>query len=117
MAEAAVINLVCRQGRTFSKTFEWRVNGVLQDLTDVVGRMQVRIAPGPSAVYAELSTTNGCMVLGGTAGTVSLALPDTGSNSTAIGARVYQYDIKLTFPDGSVDWATGTFTVEPTVTQ
>lgn len=117
MADAAVNKLVCRQNRTFYKQFTWTIGGVAVDLSLATAVMQVRFAFGHPAVLAELSTANGLIVLNRTAGWVELTMPPTGSNSTALKAQDYVYDIKLVFPDGTwLDWMGGTFTVEPTVT-
>ena len=71
------------------------------DLTGCSARMQIRQSVG-AAVLAEMSTTNGNIVLqtGGALGQVDVVM--TPAETNALTVRRAVYDIELTWPSGDV---------------
>ncbi len=89
------------QGATFSKTIVWKdSNEVAVNLTGYSARMQVRKNINSPDVIVELSTSNGSIALGGSAGTVTLSL--SAVQTSAIAAKAGVYDLELTSADGTV---------------
>lgn len=56
-------DLVIYRGRTFRKTYVWKVNGVVQDLTGYTAKLQARPFIDSSDVLFELTTENGGIVI------------------------------------------------------
>ena len=99
---AATVNLIIEQGTTFDQTFIWQdetSNPI--DLTGFTAQMQIRESVTSPEVIIELSTSNGRIVLGGTAGTILLQL--TGSETEALDFDQAIYDLELTDVAGSGD--------------
>lgn len=95
---AGIYNMTCDQGATFQQTLYWKgSDGALIDLTGYSARMQVRsqvAVPSPQvAVTLELTTENGRIALGGSAGTISLTVKSTAT--AAVSAGTYYYDLEL----------------------
>lgn len=106
------------QGATFRDVTTWRAGAPAQpvDLTGCTARMQVRQRIDAPAVLAELNTTNGGVMLGGTAGTITLHL--TAVQTAAIAWTSGVYDLEVVFPSGDVRRLFyGTVTVSPEVTR
>lgn len=91
---SAKYNLVCEQATTFNFQFVIK-NGVTPwDLTNYTATMTVRPFVGASTTTVVASTANGRIVLGGTAGTVTVTIDATTTGD--ITASRYSYDLVLT---------------------
>lgn len=112
---AGSYNMCIRQGETFSRVITWKSAGVLVNLTGYTAKMQVRRGSGQTVV-SELSTTNGRISLGGSAGTITLTIAATDTDDIAIGT--YKYDLLLTSSGGVVtNLLEGEFKVVSGITQ
>lgn len=85
---AAVIDFPIQQGETWSRVITWQdPDGTPIDLSTHTGRMQVRLGYD-TPVVLELSTSpetgQGSIVLGGTAGTITLSLTAAQTASLAL---------------------------------
>lgn len=110
-----IYHTICEQGATYQRRIEWALNGVPADLTGYTARMQVRTDYSSTAIVVELTTENGRIILGGTAGTISLMIPAT--ITAALTPGVYVHDLKLI--NGSMIYRLlqGTFSVSQEVTK
>lgn len=105
-------NLLVYQGATFDQTFTLTVSGSPVNLTGYTAAMKVRATPAADAV---LSLTNGSgITLGGAAGTVAVVI--TATQTTAIPAGQYLYDLKLTSAGVVTRFIQGTFKVSAEIT-
>lgn len=99
-------DLTIRQGETWSRVFTWRENGVRKDLTGWTARMQIREANADSGspVLIELSTAvgNARITLGGTAGTITMALSAGDTQALNLSGDEAVYDLELTSGTGAV---------------
>ena len=97
--QPAKLNLTIKQGATFRKRLTWRgSNKKPINLTGYTAKMQARSAYGDPQVLFELSTENGGITLGGTAGTVELYTSD---EATALfNFERALYDLFLYAPNG-----------------
>jgi hypothetical protein len=87
------------RGATFSEQIEWKdENGVLIDLTGFTARMHMRETVDAATPFLTLTTENGGITLGGTAGTVDLLAAATATS--AITATAGVYDLELVASDG-----------------
>jgi hypothetical protein len=75
-------------------------NGLPVDLTNWTARMQIRASLESAAAAVDMTTANGRIVLGGTAGTVRLLLSDTVTAGISLTNGVY--DLELIAPDATV---------------
>lgn len=96
------VNLTITQGETLAKRFTWSI-GTLEantpvDLTGYTARMQVRSRADSVDVLFALTTENGGIVLGGTAGDITLAMSATAT--AALDFRKGVYDLEVVLPDG-----------------
>lgn len=86
-------------GSLFQKTVAVYTGGIdstVRDLTGYAATMNLRDAPGDTPYYT-LSTTNGQITLGGTAGTVTLFIPSTDMLTLQSGL----YDLTATSDGGA----------------
>ena len=90
----APLNLTLYQGATFSLVITWKEGDPATpvNLTGYTGLMKIKSDNG--TVVATLSTDDGNMVLGGTAGTITLTL--TAEETAALDVAVNVYDLLLT---------------------
>jgi len=87
-------SFILTQGETFNRVITYTdINNNPINLTGFTGDMMVR-SPLGEGVLIEFSTTNGAMVLGGTAGTITLSANST--TTIALPAVVGNYDLFLT---------------------
>lgn len=105
------------QGADLSRKITWSDSaGVPVNLTGYTARMQVRASVGASAVLMELTTENGGIVLGGSAGTIELVR--TAAQTAAFTWRRGIYDLELLSPAGKVTrLLKGEVEVDPEVTR
>jgi phage baseplate assembly protein gpV len=98
---AATYDFQIEQGATLSKNFVWKTSdGAPIDLTNYAGKLQVRSSVTSDTVLLEMSTQNGRIQLGGTAGTIVLAMANTETSAITWLRGVYSFE--LTAPDGTV---------------
>lgn len=89
------------QGATFNQPIVWKDSaGTPVNLTNYTARMQIRKTVNSSTTLLSLTTQNGKITLGGSAGTITLLLipSDTTSLETFCGV----YDLELQSSSGFV---------------
>lgn len=108
-------NLTVYQGTTFDLKPVWKIGGVPVDLTGYTADMQVRYATDTS-IIVELSTANGRITIDAAYGRVNLHISAT--DTAALPAGVYQYDLNLTNTNDSTVYKIlqGAFVVSASVT-
>lgn len=90
---AGVYNINLDQGATFERLLTVKdAADALYDFTDHTARMQIRAELEDTDVLAELTTENGYITLGGSAGTINLMLPPV---VTATLDRDCVYDLEI----------------------
>lgn len=116
----AEYNLVLTRGATETRVFTWTdPSGVLVNLLGYTARMQIRpewLIPGttPDTALVSLTDKSG-IVLGGSAGTVTVTITDTQTAALTIDRGVY--DLELVAPSGAVTkFLRGTVLVLPEAT-
>lgn len=115
---SATINLKIYQGATFSKKAIWQagIPPVPVNLTGCTAKMHVRSKAGDPTLLIASTTENGGIVLGGTTGSIEFCKL-TAAASAAITWTTAVYDLKITFPDGTVTRKiSGSIVVSPEVT-
>lgn len=121
MTKPAKLKFTIYQGATFRKRLRWSVKatGVPIDLTGCTARMQVRAETSAPIVLQELTTENGGITLGGTAGTIDLYVGATAT--AAINWEGGVFDLEIihpgALPDDVTRIAQGTVSVSPEVTR
>lgn len=109
-------NMVCPQGSTFSQELTYSINSVVVDLAGYTARMQVRDSHTSDTTRLDLTTENSGIVLGGSAGTITISI--TASATAALTPREYVYDLELISGSGIVTRIIeGKFIVTPEVTR
>ena len=110
--------LAIDQGSTFTKLFTWKAGtpAAPVDLTGCTARMQLRSQITSDAILIELTTENGRITLGGTAGTIELTISAT--DTAALNFTSAVYDLEIVYADGTVRrLISGTATLSPEVTR
>lgn len=98
--KAGTYNITVDQGTDWSETYTVKnSNDTPVNLTGYTARMHVRRDYDATTTLVELTTQNGRIVLGGTAGTITLSLS---AAVTAGIARSGVYDIELVSAGGLV---------------
>ena len=113
MQAPGYLDLDCYQGASFDYTLTWNAGGSAVNLTGYTARMQVRETTASTAVALSLTAGTG-ITLGGTAGTIALAL--TATQTAAIDATPsgqYVYDLELVNGSTVTRLVEGTFIVLP----
>ena len=109
-------NIVCPQGSTLSQQMTYSIDDVPVNLTGYSARMQVREKYASTNTELDLTTANGGIVLGGSAGTITINV-----NASATGelvAKDYVYDLELVSSSLIVTrLIEGKFIVTPEVTK
>lgn len=114
--QPAKYNFKVKQGSTFNRTLVYKNNGSAVNITGYTARMQVRKSVTDSGILASLTTETGEIVLGGTAGTISLTLSATIMAGIVAGSWVY--DLEIVSGSGFVyPILEGKFVVTPEVTR
>ena len=110
------------QGATFSWSVAWKTAPdedsakTPVDLTGCTARMQIRSKVESPEVLLTLTTENGGIALGGTAGTISLLID--ADDTTALTWTSGVYDLEIVFPGGQVRRLMyGSVVVSPEVTR
>ena len=102
MQEPGRYDFTIYQGASFDRTFTWRTGDPATNvnLTSYTGRMQVRGNTAAPTVALEVSTSNGRMALGGSAGTITMTL--TATETAALTPGQYVYDLEMVSAGGEV---------------
>lgn len=115
---ASKYGIKIEQGATLGLPITWLV-GTAQlpvDLTGCTARMDIRAKLTDTAKLLSLTTANGRIVLGGTAGTITLLL--TAEETAALTWLAGVYDLEVEFGTGTVvRLLQGTVTVSREVTR
>ena len=113
---AGAYDITAEQGAAFAMRATYKdSNAAAVDLTGYTARMQVRKSVASATVILELTTSNSRITLGGSAGTVDLAV--TAADMAAISAGVYVYDLELVNDSAVTRLIQGAFTVSAEVTR
>ena len=118
---AGIHNIIVEQGATFNQTYTWEIDSNAVNLTSYTARMQVRgNGSGKTWIQDQVisltSGTNGGITLGGSAGTIAVAISATTTSALLPGK--YFYDLELESDNGTVTrLLKGTFTVSAEVTR
>ena len=94
------LDLLIPQGATFSRVILWKADNANVNLTGYTARMQLRTSAEAIATLEDLTTENGGITLGGTAGTITLSL--TATETAALPATRAVYDLELISSGGVV---------------
>jgi tRNA threonylcarbamoyladenosine modification (KEOPS) complex Pcc1 subunit len=97
---ATTYDILIEQGATFSQVITYKESGVAVNLTGYTARMQVRSTLESATTVVELTTANGRIALGGTAGTITLTISATDTAGLTAGRGVY--DLELVSGSGIV---------------
>jgi len=115
MINPGTYNITVWQGADYDRTFTVTQGGTALNWSGYTARMQVRNSSDATATLLSLTNGSG-ITLGGTAGTVALAI--TAAQSTAIPAGSYAYDLELVSSGLQVTrLLQGSFTVSGNVTR
>lgn len=87
-------------GASFSRVIRYKADGANVNLTGYTARMQIRPTAASATTTLSLTTENGRIALGGAAGTITLTISAT--DSAAIAAGRYVYDLELVSAGGIV---------------
>lgn len=99
--ETGTYNFTINKGATFSRVVTWKeADGDPIDLTGYTARMQVREYASAADPVIDLTTTNGGIALGGTAGTITLSISSTDTSNVGVDGGVY--DLELVSAGGVV---------------
>lgn len=115
---AGLYNIVADQGATLSRTITWKDSAKRAiNVTGYTARMHVRATVDAPTTVLELTTSNGYLVLGGAAGTVTMSVPASVTANLPEGIHVY--DLELVAPVSGVvnRLIQGNFVVRPEVTR
>ncbi len=89
------------QGTTYNQQLIWKDEGDTPvDLTGYTARMMARTSVDVSTPFIDLTTENSGIILGGSAGTVTLSMDDTASSALPAVSGVY--DLELIDGSGNV---------------
>ena len=104
------------QGATWDTQMTWKVGTTPVDLTGYTARMQARSTVDSTTTIFSWTSGGGQLVLGGAAGTITLAIAD--SVSATYPAGTYVYDLELESGGGETTrLLQGTFTIVAEVTR
>jgi len=95
---SAKYNLVCEQAATFSLQFTIKTGDTAWDLTGYTATMTVKPFPNSTTTTVSATNANGKIVLGGSAGTVTITLSSTETGALTPG----KYDYDFVLDSGSV---------------
>ena len=113
---AGTLDFTIEQGATFNLLLTWKINTVPVNLTNWTARLQARIDVEDTEVILSLTTSNGGITLGGSAGTISL--DQTATQTALLPAGTYVYDLELISGVGAVTrLVQGELLISPEVTR
>ena len=113
---AATYRWTADQGATWNTVFTYAIDGTPVDITGYTARMQVRSTVDATSTIASFTTTGGTIVLGGSAGTITMNV--TATATAAIAAGSYVYDLEIVSGAGVVTrLLQGPFVVSAEVTR
>ncbi len=92
--EAGSYNFTIYQGATFSRVLTWRdSSNALVNLTGYTARMMIRETIDATSAFITLTTENGGITLGGSAGTITLAISATATAAITQSSGVYDLEL------------------------
>lgn len=115
---AGIYNIIADQGATLSRTVTWRDSAKRAiNITGYTARMHVRANVTSNTTILVLTTENGRISLGGSAGTVTLNVSAADMANVASGQ--YVYDLEMVAPVSGVvsRLIQGNFSVRAEVTR
>lgn len=113
---AGIYNITAEQGATLTRTVTWKNSaGDPINLTGYTARMQVRADYDSTIAVLTLTTENGGITLGGSAGTIVITA--TATATTALSASTYVYDLELVLGSTVTRLIQGSFVVNAEVTR
>lgn len=114
---AAPYDILIEQGATFQLNLVYKdSSGTPIDISGYTARMQVRRTYDAPTPLLNLTTENGCITLGGVAGTVEVEAP--ADVTDALPPKDSVYDLELISPAGVVTrLIRGAATISPEVTK
>lgn len=114
---AATYDILIEQGATFRLNLIWKDgNNTLVNLSGYSARMQIRRRYRDEAILLSLTSANGAIALGGSAGTITITASATGT--ATLPAKESVYDLELESADGTVTrLIEGGVTITPEVTR
>jgi hypothetical protein len=107
-------NITAYQGATYDLNLNWKIGGTAVNLTGYTAAMQVRESYNAPATILSLTNGSG-ITLGGTAGTIQIAVSASTMGSATPGN--YVYDLELTQASQVTRLIQGIFNIEPEVTK
>jgi hypothetical protein len=110
------VNFICPQGSTFNRRVTYKIDETPVNLTGYSSRLQVREAHYSTSTITDLTSSNGGITLGGSAGTIDILI---GASATALfDAGTFVYDLEIESVGGIIDrLIEGNFVVTPEVTR
>ena len=117
---AAIYDFEIEQGTTLNKQMVWKDStGAPVDLSGYTARMQMRPSVSSDTVLLNLTTENGGITLGGTAGTIDLYVGATATAAITWEGGVFDLEIihPGALPDDVTRIAQGAVSVSPEVTR
>lgn len=101
-AKAGKLNLVIEQGATFNVTMTWKDSSgtPVADLDQWDARMYLKTSKSAETSVLELTTDNGGIVLGESAGTIRIYISATDTAALTEPAGVY--DLEMVSPSSAV---------------
>lgn len=110
------VNFICPQGSTFNRRVTYKIDETPVNLTGYSSRLQVREAHYSTNTITDLTSSNGGITLGGSAGTIDILI---GASATALfDAGTFVYDLEIESVGGIIDrLIEGNFVVTPEVTR
>jgi len=114
MINPGTYNITAYQGADWDRTFTITQSGTALNLTGYSAAMQVREAADSTAYLLSLTSGSG-ITLGGTAGSVAVAI--TSAQSSALSSGSYAYDLELISGSQVTRLLQGAFTVVGNVTR
>ena len=113
---AGTLDFTIEQGATFNLLLTWKINGTPVNLTGYTARLAARVDVEDTEVILSLTTSNGGITLGGSAGTISL--DQTATQTTLLPAGTYVYDLELIASNSTVTrLVQGELLISPEVTR
>lgn len=113
---AGTLNFTIEQGATFNLLLTWKIDTVPVNLTGYTARLAARVDVEDTEVILSLTTSNGGITLGGSAGTISL--DQTATQTALLPAGTYVYDLELVSTNSTVTrLVQGELLISPEVTR